>query len=91
MPNKAKHKPNSIAVVCFDFQAFLKALTGTSGWKEIQGPDSGVGLDYWYRAGKHEANINLDQGHLTVSVDQDVVFEGNAEAAQCKENRDEDA
>lgn len=74
-----------VTVVRFDFPAFLEKVSGSGGWQEVRGPDSGVGLDYWYLAGRHEAYINLDQGHLTVSVDQEVVFEGSANEAQCKE------
>ena len=74
-----------VTVVRFDFPAFLKRITGIGGWKEVNGPDSRAGLDYWYRAGRHEAYINVDQGHLTVSIDQEVVFEGSADEAQCKE------
>jgi hypothetical protein len=70
-----------IFVIRFDFPAFLKRITGIAGWKEMNGPDSRVGLDYWYRAGRHEANINVDQGHMTVSVDKEVVYEGSADQA----------
>ena len=81
----AARQTPGVSVVCFDFPRFLKRITGISGWKEVNGPDSGVGLDYWYRAGNHEAYINLDQGHMTVSGDQEVVFEGSADQARCKE------
>lgn len=74
-----------VAVVRFDFPALLKKVSGVGGWQEVSGPDSGVGLDYWYRAGRHEAYINVDQGHMVVSVDQEVVFEGSADEALCKE------
>lgn len=76
---------HGVTVVRFDFPAFLKKVSSVEGWQEVRGPDSDVGLDYWYHAGKHEAYINLDQGHMTVSIDQDVVFEGSADEAQCKE------
>jgi hypothetical protein len=78
-------EPPGVTVVRFDFPAFLKKVSGVGGWQEVRGPDSGVGLDYWYRAGRHEAYLNLDQGHLTVSIGQEVVFEGSVDEVQCKE------
>ena len=74
-----------ISVICFDFQVFLKKITGIGEWKEVNGPDSGVGLDYWYRAGNHDAYVNIDQGFMTVSIDKEVVFQGSADQARCKE------
>ena len=82
---RAARQGPAIFVICFDFPAFLKRITGIGGWTEVGGPESRVGLDYWYRAGRHEAYINVDQGHLTVSIDQEVVFEGIADEAQCRE------
>jgi hypothetical protein len=79
------HKAPGCTVIRFDFLVFLKKITGIGGWKEVNGPDSQVGLDYWYRAGRHESYINLDQGHMSVSVDQEIAFEGSADEAQCKE------
>ena len=75
-----------IAVICFDFPRVLRRITGIGGWQEVNGPDSRVGLDYWYRAGNHEAYINLDQGVMTVSIDKEVVFEGDADHAKCEED-----
>ena len=67
----------------FDFPAFLEKLTETKGWKEISGPDSGVGLDYWYgNAEGSEAYINIDQGEMSVSIDDDVVWQGSSEEAE---------
>ncbi len=62
----------------FDFQGLLGHLTNTDreDWNEIDGPDSGSGLDYWYanaRTGA-EAYINLDQTFLEISVDGENVF-----------------
>ena len=59
----------------------LASVTGTleADWENLDGPDSGVGVDYWYRhapTGK-EAYLNLDQDHLTVSVDGETLY--NAE------------
>jgi hypothetical protein len=73
-----------IFVISFDFPAFLNRITGISGWKEVHGPDSRVGLDYWYRAGPHDAYINVDQGFMTVSVDKETVFEGSADQARAR-------
>ena len=83
---RAARQAPGIFVIRFDFPAFLKRTTGIGGWKEVSGPDSRVGLDYWYRVGRHEAYINVDQGHMTVSVDEDVVYEGSADQAQCGED-----
>jgi len=62
--------------LAYDFPKLLEKVTGKKNWKEINGPDSGCGLDYWYKSGKCEAYINLDQGWITVSIDDEVVFEG---------------
>jgi hypothetical protein len=70
----------------FDFPAFLKHLTGITGWMEASGPPSRVGQDYWYKAGKHEAYINVDQEHMSVAVDGESVFTGDCIAAQTKED-----
>ena len=48
----------------------LATHTSADDWESLDGPDSGVGVDYWYRhrdTGK-EAYLNLDQYHLTISV-----------------------
>ena len=57
----------------------LASVTNTSidDWEVLDGPDSGVGVDYWYRH-RHsgaEAYLNRDQDHLTVTVDGDKVFD----------------
>lgn len=57
----------------------LASVTHTSadGWESLDGPDSGVGVDYWYRhrgTGK-EAYLNLDQAHLTISVDDQRIYD----------------
>ncbi len=58
----------------------LTAVTGTvpEDWEDLEGPESGVGVDYWYR-NKHtgaEAYANLDQDYLTISVDDQRVYAG---------------
>jgi hypothetical protein len=51
----------------------LAFLTNTheDDWEYLDGPDSGVGVDYWFRhrTTGAEAYANLDQDHLTVSVE----------------------
>jgi hypothetical protein len=63
----------------------LASVTGSavSDWEDLDGPDSGVGIDYWYRNRKTgaEAYANLDQDHLTISVDGKKVFDGPQFAA----------
>jgi hypothetical protein len=51
--------------------------TPADDWESLDGPDSGVGVDYWYRqrsTGK-EAYLNLDQDHLTISVGDQRVYD----------------
>ena len=62
----------------------LTSVTHTSadGWESLDGPDSGVGVDYWYRhrgTGK-EAYLNLDQDHLTISVDGENLYDAEIPA-----------
>ena len=79
----SKETKPGVFVVSFDFPTFLQKLTDTEGWKEVNGPSSGVGLDYWYEnAEGSEAYINLDQGEMTVSIDDDVVWQGSSEEAE---------
>lgn len=42
------------------------------GWKEMDGPDSGVGVDYWFvhKSGL-EAYVNVDQGEVTISAGEE--------------------
>ncbi len=54
----------------------LKELTDAAGgracdWEEIDGPDSGVGVDHWFRNNKtnEEAYVNDDQGFISVSTE----------------------
>jgi len=58
----------------------LAVLTHTheGDWEDVNGPDSGVGVDYWFRhrTTGAEAYANLDQDHLTISVEGDRVFNG---------------
>ena len=50
--------------------AFL-THTHEEDWEDLDGPDSGVGVDYWFRhrTTGAEAYANLDQDHLTISVE----------------------
>ena len=55
--------------VTYDFEGMLEKLTGVSGWEETDGPDSGCGVDYWYRAeGGLSAYANVDQSSVSLSV-----------------------
>lgn len=60
----------SATLASLDLEGILRELTGLDGWEEAEGPDSGVGVDYWYvrEASGHGAYVNLDQSNLTVSV-----------------------
>jgi hypothetical protein len=46
-----------------------ETLTSESDWEEMDGPDSGVGIDYWYRNVEtgDEVYVNEDQGEYTLS------------------------
>jgi hypothetical protein len=62
----------------------LASVTHTSAdnWETLGGPDSGVGVDYWYRhrgTGK-EAYLNRDQDHLTISVDEEKLYDAEVPA-----------
>jgi len=58
----------------------LEQLTGISGWESVDGPKSGVGVDYWFIAsGGHRAYVNIDQGHRTICVDGEPVLEQDTE------------
>lgn len=47
--------------------------TGPDDWIAIDGPESGVGVDYWYRnkSTGAEAYVNDDQGHITIGCGSD--------------------
>lgn len=56
-------------VVVIDFAGFLAKLTHTRAkdWKEVKGPDTRCGVDYWYEHPKKGTVwVNYDQGMLTV-------------------------
>jgi len=78
MPKKTD---GGISVVTFDFPGLLAALTDTrrARWKEESGPDSGCGLDYWYKHPDYDlVYINVDQGYVKISVcaTDEVLYEG---------------
>lgn len=79
--------PKGITVLTFDFPKFLEKITGYKGWKEVPGPDSHCGIDYWYECTdedgeEHTAYINIDQGHLTVNDENDErIFTGDCSEA----------
>ena len=62
----------------------LASVTQTSAddWEDLNGPDSGVGVDYWYRhrGTGAEAYLNLDQDHLTISVEGNKLFDAEVPA-----------
>lgn len=79
--------PTEMSVVTFNFQGLLAALTGTraKAWHEEPGPESGCGLDYWYRhwsLGLHY--INVDQGEVKISncETDEVLFEGDLASSE---------
>lgn len=59
-------------------------MTNTSAddWEDMTGPDSGVGVDHCYRHRQtgSEAYLNLDQDHLTISVDGDKLYDAEVPA-----------
>lgn len=63
----------------FNLPHILEKLTGSNDWQELQGPNSGCGLDYWFKSGDSEAYINIDQDHCTISVDDSPVFSGSVQ------------
>jgi hypothetical protein len=78
---------SGVFVVTFNFPKFLQSLTEYKGWHEVNGPDSRCGIDYWYECvdedgEQHSAYINIDQGEMTVSLDEEVVWQGDCENAQ---------
>ncbi len=70
--------PSPVTVREFDWCGFLACLTKIrrSRWVEADGPDSGCGVDYFYqtRNGDTSAYINVDQEHISVSVDDETLF-----------------
>jgi hypothetical protein len=71
--------PHSIAAMPNEFASPLEVLasvthTSADDWESLDGPDSGVGVDYWYRhrGSGAEAYLSRDQDHLTISVDGDM-------------------
>ncbi|HEV2392280.1 MAG TPA: hypothetical protein VG146_07950 [Verrucomicrobiae bacterium] len=72
LPVMGKHLPSSLDV--------LAAVTRSrpEDWQVLDGPDSGVGIDYWFRNTETgaEAYLNLDQDHLTISLDEERIYDG---------------
>ncbi len=77
---------------CYEYPALnlsklLEENTIYKGWEEADGPETGVGIDYWFECtdedGKiHSAYINVDQTDISVSVDGDVVWQGDSSEVQ---------
>lgn len=59
-----------------DLQEALARLTGERGWEPFDGPQSGTGIDYWFRRGQKQAYINYDQEWVTIEVDGVDIFSG---------------
>jgi hypothetical protein len=51
-------------------------------WEMLDGPDSGVAIDFWcrHRGSGSQAYLNLDQGHPTISVDDKKVYDGTRDS-----------
>ena len=68
-----RDRPQSVVEV-------LASITGSTldDWEDLDGPDSGVGVDYWFRHRETGAEVyaNLDQDHLTISVGGERVYDG---------------
>ena len=72
----------------------LAQVTGTAedDWEYLDGPESGVGVDYWLRDRRSgaEAYANLDQDHLTISIGSERIYDGPAhskERSSCRMRR----
>jgi len=72
-----RRTPPAVFVVTFDFVGMLEKLTDRKGWLEVHGPDSRCGLDYWYKSGRHAANINVDQTELSITVNGETICSGD--------------
>ena len=59
----------------------LADLTNTEleDWEQTNGPDSGLGEDYYYSHSTtgSEAWINEDQDHMVIVCDETTIFEGD--------------
>lgn len=56
-------------------KSVLGKLTGKK-WTITNGPETGVGVEYYFKSGKSEAYVCEDQGFLSISVDGDLIFSG---------------
>lgn len=76
---RAVHKKIGEGTYSTDWPLALSRILGgrPSSWESFDGPDSGVGVDYFYRnkQGK-EVYINLDQTHVTISDEEETHFSG---------------
>lgn len=72
---------SGIQKVHYDFPGMLEKLTGRSRskWKEVDGPESGAGIDYFYRHGNRKAYIHIDQADLNISI-------GDVDASEADEH-----
>ena len=68
------------SVMHLDVAGLLAELSETdpSAWEEVEGPDSGCGIDYWYQHPEEgEAHINVDQILLTITTRRGRSYRGN--------------
>ncbi len=55
----------------------LEELVGGK-WEEVDGPDSGCGIDMWFQnENLDEIYVNDDQGFLTISMDGNTIWTGD--------------
>jgi hypothetical protein len=70
-----------LSVSSVNYEKMLAELTSTSekDWSSIDGPETGVGEDYWYTNAKtrQEVYINNDQGFVVVEMDGELMIECN--------------
>lgn len=62
-----------------DLQSMIAERTGTEAddWEEFDGPESGVGVDYWYAHKVHgwQAYVVVDQDDVSISVTDEEGYE----------------
>lgn len=63
---------NGVTLRNMDLQAMIAQRTGTEAddWEEFDGPESGVGVDYWYghKTLGWQAYVVVDQDDVSISV-----------------------
>lgn len=67
------------SVMHLDLTGLVAELTESNpaAWEEVEGPDSGCGLGYWYHHPEEGvAYVNVDQACVTVSIRDQKIYEG---------------